>query len=108
MCAMMPMLRYRSSGYSRFTVAPFCGFCSIAIISSRLPLVVRERLVGLSHLVRLFLAADRAAGVVHRVDELTREPVGHRLTWALARGLDDPAHRERTAAIRADLDRHLV
>ena len=29
-----------------------------------------EGLVGLGHLVRLFLATDRATGVVHRVDEL--------------------------------------
>src|SRR5207237_5004506 len=31
-----------------------------------------------------------------------------RLSWALARGLDDPAHRERGAPVRADLDWHLI
>src|SRR5258706_526193 len=76
--------------------------------TSDLPLVVRERLVGLGHLVRLFFAADRAAGVVHRVHELTGEALGHRLARTLARGLDEPAHRERAAPIGADLHRDLV
>src|SRR5260221_12337253 len=76
--------------------------------TSDLPLVVRERLVGLGHLVRLFLAADRAAGVVHRVDELTCQALGHRLARTLARGLDEPAHGERATPIGADLHRDLV
>src|SRR5579859_4199992 len=67
-----------------------------------------ERLVGLGHLVRLFLAADRGARVVRRVEDLGLELLGHRLAGALARGLDDPAHRERVAAVRTDLDRYLV
>src|SRR2546428_3622322 len=67
-----------------------------------------EGLVGLGHLVRLFFAPDRAARVVRRVDELAGEAVGHRLARALARGLDEPAHRERGATVRADLDRDLV
>src|SRR5260221_1750458 len=76
--------------------------------TSDLPLVVRERLVGLGHLVRLFLAADRAAGVVHRVDELTCQALGHRLARTLARGLNEPTHRERATPIGADLHRDLI
>src|SRR5205807_3441943 len=76
--------------------------------SLRSPLVMTEGLVGLRHLVGLFLAPNGAAGVVHRVHELARETIGHRLAGALARGLDDPAHRERRAAVRSDLDRHLI
>src|SRR5947209_3134422 len=67
-----------------------------------------EGLVGLGHLVGLFFAAHRAAGVVHRVHELAGEPLGHRLARTLAGGLDDPAHGERRASIRADLDGDLV
>src|SRR5437899_8109623 len=67
-----------------------------------------EGLVGLGHLVGLFFAAHRAAGVVHRVHELAGESLGHRLARTLAGGLDDPAHRERRAPIRADLDGDLV
>src|SRR5207248_1678825 len=114
MWAMIPMLRTRSSGYSR-AVAGFPDFVSIVITTSaphrgspRSPLVVGERLVGLGHLVRLLLAADRGAGVVHRVHQLTGELLSHRLTRTLARGLDQPAHRERAAAGGGDLDRHLV
>src|SRR5256886_15055454 len=76
--------------------------------SLRSPLVMTEGLVGLRHLVGLFLAPNGAAGVVHRVHELSREPLGHRLSRALAGGLDDPAHGERGAPVRADLDRHLI
>src|SRR5512135_1480675 len=69
---------------------------------------MRERLVGLGHLVRLFLAANGATRVVHRVHDLAGEAVRHGLARALARGLDDPAHRERLTAVRADLDWDLV
>src|SRR5688572_15334877 len=104
MCAMIPMFRYRSSGYSRFTADPFWGFTSTVIS----PLVVAEGLVGLRHLVRLFFAADRGAGVVHGDHELARELLPHRLARALARRLDEPAHRERAAPVGADLDGDLV
>src|SRR5438067_2884577 len=111
---MIPMLRTRSRGYSRLDVA-FPAFVSIVITTSaphrgslRSPLVVGERLVGLGHLVRLLLAANGGTGVVHRVHQLTGELLGHRLPRTLARGLDEPAHRERAATGRRDLDGHLV
>src|SRR3979490_2936653 len=67
-----------------------------------------EGFVPFGHLVRLFFAANGATGVVHRVDELTGEAVGQRLPRALARGLDEPAHGERGAAVGAGLDRDLI
>src|SRR5438105_13077676 len=112
---MIPMLRTRSSGYS-WAVAGFPAFVSIVITtctpyrrgSLRSPLVVGERLVGLGHLVRLLLATDGGTGVVHRVHELAGKLLGHRLARTLARGLDKPAHRERPAARRRDLDGDLI
>src|SRR6476661_9264639 len=109
MCAMIPMFRTRSSGYSRPGVAALPAFVSIvmttgsscsplvlrtAVDSLRSPLVMGERLVGLGHLVRLLLAANGGSGVVHRVHQLAGELLGHRLARTLARGLDEPAHGE--------------
>src|SRR2546423_8380112 len=107
MWAMIPMLRTRSSGYSRPGVA-FPALVSIVMTTSGSPLVVGERLVGLGHLVRLLLAANGGAGVVHRVHQLAGELLGHRLARPLPRGLDEPAHRERATARGRDLDRDLV
>src|SRR6266404_1715561 len=102
MCAMIPMFRTRSRGYSRPGVA-LPAFVSIVMTtgsrsplqlrtvgSLRSPLVVRERLVGLGHLVRLFLAPDGGSGIVHRVHQLAGELLGHRLARPLACGLDEP------------------
>src|SRR3982074_1981716 len=114
MCAMMPMLRTRSSGYPRAGPG-LPALVSIVITTStsyrgslRSPLVVGERLVGLGHLVRLLLAADGCSGVVHRVHELTGELLRHGLAGPLARALDDPAHRERAAPVGADLHGDLI
>src|SRR3982074_3399079 len=114
MCAMMPMLRTRSSGYPRAGPG-LPALVSIVIPTStsyrgslRSPLVVGERLVGLGHLVRLLLAANGGSGVVHRVHQLTGELLGHRLARPLPRGLDQPAHRERAATGGRDLDRDLI
>src|SRR5438128_1596565 len=110
MWAMIPMFRTRSSGMLSSAPVALEG-CVSAITtctslcaahlwsacrtrgSLRSPLVMGERLVGLCHLVRLFLAAYGGSGVVHRVEQLALELLGHRLARALARGLDDPAHR---------------
>ena len=75
---------------------------------SLLPAVVREGAVGFRHPVRVFALLDGIAPVVGGVDQLGREPVGHRLVVAAAGGLDQPADRQRLAALRANLDRNLV
>src|SRR5881628_2202458 len=108
MWAMTPMLRTRSSGSSLTDVRASFGATATAIPSTALPAIVAEGLVGLGHLVCLFFAADGAAGVVHRVHELGRELLAHRFPRALASGVDEPARRERHAAVRPHLDGHLV
>src|SRR5690242_5924080 len=67
-----------------------------------------EGAVRLGHLVRVLAALDGSAEAVHRVDELGRELLAHRLAAPLARRLDEPADAERQPAVAADLDRHLV
>ena len=67
-----------------------------------------EGLVGLGHLVRVVALLHRVAAVLRGVDELGGEPLAHRLLAAVARVRDEPAHRQRDAALRADLDGDLV
>src|SRR5918994_1126162 len=127
MWAMMPMLRTRSSGWfllllisssSRSTCRrPSCearssrgarrGAQSPRLVRG-LPAVVRVGLVGLGHLVHVFLALHRAADAVVGIDELAGQPLGHRALTALAGVPDDPADRERVGAPGAHLDRYLV
>src|SRR5688572_1830200 len=73
-----------------------------------LPLEMAEGAVRLGHLVRVFTSLDRRAEAVHGIDELGGELLAHALPVALARGLDEPAHAERQAAVAPDLDRDLV
>src|SRR5262245_52113324 len=68
-----------------------------------------QRLVILSHAMRVFAFLHRAAPQVRRVQEFIRQLLLHRLA-VTARGgePDDPANAEREAAVRIDFDRHLV
>src|ERR687884_1181492 len=77
-------------------------------IYQRLPLVVRERLVGLGHAVRVVLLLDGVAAVVGSVEHLAGEAVGHRLLAAGAGRADDPADGETPSALLRDFDGHLV
>src|SRR5687768_1099983 len=97
MCAMIPMLRTRSSAM-RVAV----------VLMSPLPAVVREGLVGLRHPVDVVLLLERAALLVDRVLELAGDLLLHPLLAPLARELDEPADRERARAALGHLDRHLV
>src|SRR5690554_535708 len=73
-----------------------------------LPAVVREGLVGVCHLVRVFAALDCSAQAVRCVEDLVGETLGHRLL-ATALGVGgEPAQRERVRTVRLDLDRNLV
>src|ERR1039457_6210580 len=67
-----------------------------------------EGLVGLGHLVGVLLLLDRVPAVVGGVHQLAGELVAHRLLAARLRVRDDPSDRERRAAVRLYLDRHLV
>src|ERR1044072_4228577 len=117
MWAMIPMLRVRASGYSRISSPlPFFRSWSVAATAigllpwvgrGRLPAVVREGAVGLRHLVHVLAPLDRGAGPVGGVHDLGDEALGHRVLATRAREVHEPAHRERRAALRLELDRHL-
>src|SRR5690606_26279620 len=72
------------------------------------PAVVRERLVRIRHAVGFLALLDRAAAILGSVDQLGRQLARHRVLAALARRLDQPAHRQRHAARLAHFDRDLV
>src|SRR3954447_1039204 len=72
------------------------------------PAVVSEGPVRLGHLVDVLAPLDRGAGPVGGVHDLRDESLGHRVLAPRAREVHEPAHRERGAALRLDLDRHLV
>src|SRR5215216_3775549 len=76
--------------------------------SSCLPAIVGERLVRFGHAVRVFLLLHRIALALRRRDHLGGELFRHRLLVAVTRIADEPTHRERGPALRADFDRNLV
>src|SRR5262249_11305881 len=80
------VLDWMTAGHERY--CPCCVGCPS-------PAVMRERAVGLSHLVRILALLDGAPPVVRRIEQLSREPLGHGFLVALARGRNDPADAER-------------
>src|ERR1700687_2299202 len=119
MWAMMPIFRVFSSGYCASTTlpSPLLGATQekrgveapAPLFESRsLPAIVRERLVGLRHLVSVFALFHSRPAIVGRVQELAGEPLRHALLRAAPRGADQPAHAERRPPVRAHLDRYLV
>src|SRR5450756_1572848 len=108
MCAMMPMLRtlVRSVSTSSATSGAPLSLCQPG--PSRLPAVVRERLVGLGHLVHVLATLHGRAQAVAGVEDLVHQPLGHRLLTTSPRVVDEPAQGERRLADRTDLDRDLV
>src|SRR5437764_14624860 len=98
MCAMIPILRVRSSATAVLVVA--------TLVTS--PAVVREGLVGLRHPVHVVLALERAALLVERVEELSGQLRRHALLAALAREGDQPTDAERAAAALGHLHGNLV
>src|SRR5215475_1947082 len=98
MCAMMPMLRVRSSGVVR----------AMGDLDGDLPAIVGEGLVGLRHAMRVFALLHRLAALVRGVDDLVGELLEHALAAAATRVLFDPAHGERRGALGPHLDRDLI
>src|ERR1035437_355729 len=84
------------------------GGAFLSHTSRRLPAIVRERLVGFGHAVRVFLLLHTVALTLRRRDHFGGQLLGHRLLVALARVLDQPAHGERRAALGTHFDGHLV
>src|ERR1700752_72310 len=76
--------------------------------SRRLPPVMREGAVRLRHPVRVFLLLYRLAFALRRQNQLGCEALGHRLLFARAAVLDDPAHPQRGAALRPHFNRYLI
>src|SRR6266496_1660700 len=125
MCALMPMLRYRSMGVERGTMSgssvwrralsvSWAG-CWGEVHAERRTLdarpflepEMREGLVGFGHAVHFLALLHRAAATFGRLEELRREPLAHRLFAALARRFAQPAHRKRHPPHGAHLDRDL-
>src|SRR5690606_22337871 len=72
------------------------------------PAVVRERFVRLCHTVGLFTLLDCATTTLGGVNQLGGQLARHAVFTALARSVDQPAHRQRDATRCAHFDWHLV
>src|SRR5579864_5495428 len=102
MWAMMPMLRYRSRGVVR-------GMGELRRARTwALPAVVREGLVRVGHTMGVLPLLHGGAAVVRGIEQFPRQSFLHGVLGAVARGADEPADRQRLAALRAHLDRHLI
>ena len=67
-----------------------------------------ESLVGLSHLVSIFLLLDSCAGVVSGIHQLAGQSLIHGLLATQSCVVYDPADAQSHAAVRANLNRYLV
>src|SRR4029450_5710051 len=119
MCAMMPMFRVLSRGDCASTACllPRAGGGTQEkrgarprppLCISSLPAIMRERLVGLRHLVSVFSLLHRGPAVVRRVEQLAGQLVGHAALRAPPGRSDPPAHAERRPAVLPDLERDPV
>src|SRR5438105_2962692 len=77
-------------------------------LSRRLPPVMREGAVRLRHPVRVFLLLNRLAFALRGKNQLGGKALRHRLFFARAAVLNDPAHSQRSAPLRPHFDRHLI
>src|SRR5258708_16152312 len=87
---------------------PDWGFTSRQMLAATLPAVVGERLVGIGHSMCVLALAHGGAAVFGSLHQFSGEAASHGLLAAGRRRFDDPAHRKSLAAIRANLDRHLI
>src|SRR5437867_6011121 len=120
MWAMIPMLRVFSSEYCRSTSAALPPYDSSSHAKRgvrlrpplhfdlQLPAIMRERLVGLRHLVRVFSLLHCGAAVAGGVEQLAGELLGHAALASTPGGADDPPHRQRGATFGTHFDRNLV
>src|SRR5579859_1509726 len=110
MCAIMLMFLHRSNGTvldTAFFLSSFRSSCSLAtepvksvfLILFALPPVVREGLIGLGHTVNVFLLLDSCAFAVGGVQQLVAQLVNHALLAASASVGNEPANRQRSAAV---------
>src|SRR5690242_14232314 len=90
-------------------VRPVAGAGSLPLAQTlpparSLPSVVREGLVRVRHAMRVLAPLDRDPAIVGGVEQFAREPLLHRVFRAPARAADQPADRQRLAAVGANLD----
>src|SRR5258705_3669200 len=112
MWAMMPifLVRFRSC----FAISTLLVFGLRSLTKTKAPrpsylkLVMRKRLVGIRHAMRIFLFLYRVAAVIGRVKNLAGEPVSHRFFAATARVRNNPADRQGAAPFLMHLYRHLI
>src|SRR5258708_25356339 len=69
---------------------------------------MRERLVGVGHAMGVFTLLHRGTTILRRVADLARQAFLHRVFGAAARRADQPADRQRLAAIGPHFDGNLV
>src|SRR5919199_1346368 len=104
-------MRSSSAWYDCGLVTPIAGYPRsgrAGCARPSLPAIVGERLVRVGHAVRVFLLLHRVAFAPRREDDLRRQLLRHRLLVAVARELDEPAHRQRRATVGPHFHRHLV
>src|SRR5271167_1088942 len=73
-----------------------------------LPAVVSEGFVGLGHAVHVFLLLDRSSAVIGCVEQLVSQLVNHAFLATPPAVGQNPANRQRSAAVGVYLDRDLV
>src|SRR5258708_9311253 len=69
---------------------------------------MRKRLVGVGHTMGVLALLHRGAAILRRVADLARQALLHGVLGAAARRADQPADRQRLAAIGTDLDGNLI
>jgi hypothetical protein len=74
----------------------------------KLPPVVRKRLVGFRHFVRVFALFDGATRVVCGIRYLARKPKFHHLFASFSRKNYEPTKRKRKPSLASDLNRNLI
>src|SRR5262245_62043598 len=74
----------------------------------KLPAIMRERFIGLSHSMHVLALLDRVSLARRGVHNLGGEFIDPRLLATVTRVSHQPAHRQGDAAGGVDFDRHLV
>src|SRR5215468_11367964 len=75
---------------------------------SRLPAIMRERLIGFSHSMHVLALLDRVPLARRGVHNFGGEFIHHRLLATVARVSHQPAHRQGDTARGVDFDRDLI
>src|SRR5690606_29287073 len=98
MCAIIPMLRVRSIEICRATYTPpfthVPTSCPKTNQSVRLPSVVRERLDGLSHAVRILFLLTGSPLIGGGIEDLVGQPLSHALLSTAPGVLRQPTQTE--------------